>query len=113
METISVVFGNRVRNLRNQKGMSQERLAELAGLHSTYIGQIERGEKNPTVDTVSKIAKGLGIPMVRFFENIDGLVDNEPTIPMKCYELVSSVNEAQQEQLLEMIQRIDEYGKSK
>lgn len=43
---ISIQFGNKVREIRNQKGFSQEHLADLANVHRTYIGMIERAEKN-------------------------------------------------------------------
>jgi transcriptional regulator with XRE-family HTH domain len=113
METLSKVLGKRIRDLRTNKGISQEKLAELAGLHFTYIGQVERAEKTPTVDTVGKIARGLGIPMAKLFENIDEYAEGEPTIPMKCYEIVASVSEERQEQLYEMLEKIEKYGKTK
>ena len=49
-----------VRELRDRKGISQERLGELAGLHRTYIGMIERAEKNITLINLDKIARALG-----------------------------------------------------
>ena len=61
-------FGRHLRNLRMQRGLSQENLAELAGLHRTYLGGVERGERNPTLLSLAKIADGLGIPVVRLFE---------------------------------------------
>ena len=54
-------FGNNVRCLRIKKGLSQEQLADLAGLHRTYIGGIERGERNISLENIVKIAKALGI----------------------------------------------------
>lgn len=56
---ISIKFGDKVRELRNQKGLSQDLLAHNAGLHRTYIGMIERAEKNITLTTIEKIAKAL------------------------------------------------------
>jgi transcriptional regulator with XRE-family HTH domain len=50
-------FGQRVREVRIGQGLSQEQLAELAGVHRTYIGMIERAEKNITLENIEKIAK--------------------------------------------------------
>lgn len=58
-ENILIVFGKRVREERKKQGLSQEKLAELAGLHRTYIGMIERAEKNITIVNMEKIAKAL------------------------------------------------------
>lgn len=56
-------FGERVRAERKKQGLSQEGLAEKAGVHRTYIGMIERGEKNITLLNIEKIAKALEIPL--------------------------------------------------
>ncbi len=58
---ILIKFGNRVRELRLQKGISQEELAHLANVHRTYIGMIERAEKNITLINIEKIAMSLGV----------------------------------------------------
>ncbi len=60
-------FGKRVRELRKQKGYSQEELADKAGLHRTYIGSIERGEQNVSIDNIDKIAKALKTPIALMF----------------------------------------------
>ena len=54
--SIAKIIGDRIRAYRNQKGWSQEYLAEKADVHHTYIGQLERGEKNATIESISKIA---------------------------------------------------------
>ena len=54
-------FGNRVRATREAMGLSQEGLAERAGLHWTYIGQVERGQRNLSLHNILKIASGLGV----------------------------------------------------
>lgn len=56
-----VAFGRRLCALREAAGMTQEALAAAAGLHWTYVGQIERGERNLTYKNILKLARGLGI----------------------------------------------------
>jgi len=60
-------IGDRIRYLRKRKGLSQEKLGWKAKLHYTYIGGIERGEKNVSIITLSKIAKGLGTSVNEIF----------------------------------------------
>ncbi len=59
MSEILIKFGERVRQLRKEKRMSQEELADKANLHRTYIGMIERAEKNVTLINIEKIAKAV------------------------------------------------------
>ena len=59
-KTILIQFGKKVREERMKKGISQERLGELAKVHRTYIGMIERAEKNITLTNMEKIARALG-----------------------------------------------------
>ena len=58
---ILVKFGNKVRELRKKKGLSQEQLSFKADLHRTYIGMIERAEKNITLINIEKIANALSV----------------------------------------------------
>lgn len=55
-------FGDRVRTLRKDRGLSQEQLAERTGLHRTYIGGIERGERNVSLINIVRLAKALEVP---------------------------------------------------
>ncbi|MBP6891664.1 helix-turn-helix transcriptional regulator [Candidatus Shapirobacteria bacterium] len=54
-------FGDKVRQERKKRNLSQEALADLAGVHRTYIGMIERAEKNITLENIEKIAKALKV----------------------------------------------------
>ncbi|EPO3697389.1 helix-turn-helix domain-containing protein [Campylobacter upsaliensis] len=58
---INIRIGNRIREIRQSKGLSQEQLAEIAEVHRTYIGMIERAEKNITLVSLEKIVKALGL----------------------------------------------------
>jgi transcriptional regulator with XRE-family HTH domain len=63
-----VTFGKTVRRFRKQTGLSQEELADRAGIHRTYIGGIERGERNPTLLMIHRLAKALAIKPARLFD---------------------------------------------
>jgi len=60
---ILIKFGKKVREERTKLGLSQEELASRAGVHRTYIGMIERAEKNITLENIEKIAMALKIPL--------------------------------------------------
>ena len=60
-QNILIKFGERIRQIRKEKGLSQEELAYKANLHRTYIGMIERAEKNITLINIEKIANALKI----------------------------------------------------
>jgi transcriptional regulator with XRE-family HTH domain len=65
--TIQKEFGERVRNLRLAKGLSQEELAFRAGMHRTYLGGIERGERNPALKNIAALAKALDVALPELF----------------------------------------------
>ena len=60
---LSDAFSQVVKNHREAKGLSRAALAEKSGLHQTYIGLLERGERSPNLDTAKTIAEALGIPL--------------------------------------------------
>jgi len=60
---ILIKFGRKVREERTKLGLSQEALASRTGVHRTYIGMIERAEKNITLENIEKIARALKIPL--------------------------------------------------
>lgn len=68
-------FGERVREIRTFKGLSQEELARLAKIDRTYIGGIERGERNAGIKNVWRIADALGIPAADLFREGSGNVE--------------------------------------
>jgi transcriptional regulator with XRE-family HTH domain len=65
---ISKLFGLAVRNRRMAAGLSQEKLADGAGLHPTYVSMVERGVRNPTLDVSARIAKALKVSLPKLIE---------------------------------------------
>lgn len=112
MSEIARFIGRRIRNYRTQQGLSQEKLAELSGCHPTYIGQVERGEKNATLESVEKISSALNIPLSQLFEKLEG-EETVNNIPFQCYEFLSAKTKAEQEQLYHMMLEIDNYKRQK
>ena len=103
MSELSVTIGKRIRNYRTSQKMSQEELAEKCDLHPTYIGQVERGEKNATLESISKIASGLSVSLSTLFENIDNTDTDSTNYPNEAYELVHSLSPKDQQKILNII----------
>ena len=61
---IRELFARRLKQLRLLKGLSQERLADLAGLHRTYVGSVERSERNISIDNMERLAKALEVDVI-------------------------------------------------
>ena len=112
MSDITKILGQRIRNYRTAKGFSQEKLAEYAGCHSTYIGQIERGEKNATIESIEKIAKALNISLSKLFEKLDTQEEGIQNIPLECYEFLSAKTKEEQEHLYRILLEMDNYKKN-
>lgn len=70
-DNLSKEFGKRIKIERIKKEVSQEKLAELSGLHRTTLGTIENGKTSPTLDSVAKIAKALNVKMSELLEGLD------------------------------------------
>ena len=67
---IKLKFGQKIRQFRRKLWISQEKLAQIAGLHRTYIWNIERWEKNISLENIEKLAKALNVKMKDLFDNI-------------------------------------------
>ena len=65
-----IIFGKRVRALRLERRLSQEKLAELADLHRNYVGGVERGERNVSLVNIVKLAHGLSVKPTKLIEPI-------------------------------------------
>lgn len=107
--SISAELGLRIRYYRKRKQMSQEKLAEICNLHPTYIGQLERGEKNATIESIYKISHGLNIPLNKLMENLEVFETAEsvsPNIPLEIYHQLLSMPFEKQQKIQKIIQEI-------
>jgi transcriptional regulator with XRE-family HTH domain len=101
----SKTVGQRVRTYRKRAGLSQEELAEKAGLHSTYISIVERGEKNVTLRIVYQISAALGVPLDELFANIR-IKGDRHSVAKACYEIILSMPEGDQEAVYRILEEI-------
>ena len=79
--------GYRIRQLRNERGISQEHLALSAGITPAYLGLVERGQRNATVRTIECICGALGIGLAEFFAEASGQSDMDDLDKMLLYSL--------------------------
>jgi len=103
MGKLRKLFGQRLRSIRLAKGLTQEELAEKAGLHATYIGIIERGKQGASLDTIEKLAVALGVKEEKFFsfisrkypiEEKEGLIINlENTLKKQKVEDIKKISQ--------------------
>lgn len=109
MRDLAKTVGQRIRSYRTQLGLSQEKLAELAGCHPTYIGQLERGEKNATLESIEKVASSLKISLSKLFENLGDENSSERNLPLECYEFLLTKSQSEQEQIVKILIEMDKY----
>ncbi len=76
MEKHITVLGNNIRQIRREKDLSQEALAEFADINVTFLGKIERGQANPTIETLLKISRAFEMPVTKLFEYPQSIYGN-------------------------------------
>lgn len=96
------LIGQRLRTYRREAGLTQESLAEKAGLHPTYIGQIERGEKNLTVVTLEKLLNAMSVSFSDFFAFMASQ-KHAVTYADRCYELLLGCSPVDQEKIYKLL----------
>lgn len=107
VSNMTKLVGERIKYFRNQRGLSQEQLALRAGINTSYAGQLERGEKSPTVDTLGKISTALNIPLEEFFQIENKKTsDNMTTTMEKIAFLLNGRTASEQEAIYGIIKQL-------
>jgi transcriptional regulator with XRE-family HTH domain len=75
MSELQGALGQAIRQVREDRSLSQERLAELAGLHRTYISSVEQGRRNVSVENIYRIANALGVSMTELVQLCEDRLD--------------------------------------
>jgi transcriptional regulator with XRE-family HTH domain len=91
MENAKTLLGRRIRYFRNQRGMTQEELGPTAELSAKYLGSIERGEKNPSMDNLEKIARALKVELSELF-TFEQETDNSRELKRKIDEMLKDAS---------------------
>ncbi len=104
-QALSRLIGANIRKYRIHRDVSQEHLALESGIHPAYISKLERGEKCPTIDTLYRLARALGIPIYKLID-IDGDMDNISDNAYKIQKSLSDLTPDQQAHVAELIDEI-------
>jgi CheY-like chemotaxis protein len=80
------LFGKAIRHQRTEQGISQEELAGRAGLHRTYISDVERGARNPSLESIEKIASALNMTVSMLFARVDASIGSDPLVEILLIE---------------------------
>lgn len=104
-------LGKCIRQYRSAKHLSQEKLAELAGLNTIYISEVERGVKNASIETIFKISQGLGINITDLFQNIDHHEHFENKWMNEMNAMMMELNKAEQAKIVAIVSAILDFKK--
>lgn len=90
-------FGKKLQQIRKSKGLTQERLAELAGVHEKHISKLELGTYKPSFDTLSKIVKALGLNIDEAGFSLENVSVNDNPFYIKSMQILNTANEQELE----------------
>ncbi|MCM3630022.1 helix-turn-helix domain-containing protein [Paenibacillus glycanilyticus] len=108
MNEISRNIGENIRAIRKQKGFSQEQLALRAEINGSYMGQVERGEKSPTIDVLSKIAHALQCPLEQLV-HVDGALPEEISYADKIAYQLQGLTVKEQEAVYKFVKQLVQF----
>lgn len=102
MKATKVLLGERIRELRKARGLTQEQLAELVEVEQKHVSRLELGKSYPTIERLEKIAEALNVPLKDFFDFMH--LDSPDTRALKIDELVKGMNEDYQRIIYKIVQ---------
>ncbi len=104
MSTLRLKFGKRIKQLRKARGLTQEGLAEKASLEPTYVGAVERGARNLTIDNIEKIAKGFDIETYRlFFFHSDTSNENQVISKEQLVDILENMTDIKRDKIIQIV----------
>jgi transcriptional regulator with XRE-family HTH domain len=101
------LLGTRIRELRKQRKLTQERLAELADIDISYLGNIERGRENPTVAVLEKLAAALSL-MPHQLLNVEHALQGEKALRRRIVQVLDKCDENELQTILKIVAAIKE-----
>lgn len=111
-ERISYLIGERIREFRVLRGMSQEALAFASEINPTYLGRLERGEKCPTVDTLYKISLGLKLPLHELLDVSAALEPSQTEAMHRIQTAMEGLSESDAVDVAEIVEKLIAFKKS-
>jgi transcriptional regulator with XRE-family HTH domain len=109
MQKIRIELGRRIRELRKIRGWSQEKLGEMADLHPTYVGGIERGERNVAFENLVHIASAFGLSLSQFFDYQKGANSRRDALKAELIVSLQSRDQKELKLLSDMLKALDEW----
>jgi transcriptional regulator with XRE-family HTH domain len=112
MQKIRIELGRRIRELRKMRGWSQEKLGEIADLHPTYVGGIERGERNVAFENLVHIASAFGLSLSQFFDYQKGSQSRRDAVKADLISSLQKRDEGELKLLSDVLKAFDECRKT-
>jgi transcriptional regulator with XRE-family HTH domain len=109
MQTIRTEVGRRIRELRKSRGWSQEMLGEVADLHPTYVGGIERGERNVALENLAQLATAFGLSLSQLFDFQKERHSKRDLLRANIIASLSKRDEGELRLLQKIIEALDEW----
>lgn len=114
LSDIKKILGSRIRNLRNERGWSQEEFAHRANLSQSYFGALERGEKSASIETLEKISLAFGISFEELFRYIQPSSENAHNTTLSLLmDKLNSLSIDEQKTMLNLLDALFELMKRK